>query len=108
MYYGCDCVHLRRLDHRLLIGGTMLAIETDEFAHRGYNQQDEENRYNDVFLKLSAKWVFIRFNPDECLSGTGVDMEDKLERLGEEIERQMERIENGDNEDLLEIVKLFY
>jgi hypothetical protein len=35
-------------------------------------------------------------------------MEDKLARLIEEIQIQMERIEKDDNTELLEIVKLFY
>jgi hypothetical protein len=52
----------------------------------------------------SGKWIFIRFNPD----GKGVDMVDKLERLVEEIQIQIDRIENDKNKELLEIVKLFY
>jgi len=86
----------------------MLAIETDEFAHRRYDPEDEKNRYDDVFLAFSAKWIFIRFNPDNTGSGKGVDMEDKLDRLRGEIELQLERIENEENEGLLEIVKLYY
>lgn len=35
-------------------------------------------------------------------------MEDKLARLIEEIQIQMERIEKEENMELLEIVKLFY
>jgi hypothetical protein len=31
---NCDCTHRRRIDHRKLIGNTILAIETDEFGHR--------------------------------------------------------------------------
>ena len=29
----CDCTHRRRIDHRKLIGNTLLAIETDENQH---------------------------------------------------------------------------
>ena len=101
---GCDCTHRRRIDHRKLIGGTLLCVETDEFAHSGYDEKDEEIRYDDLFMVHSGKWIFIRFNPD----GKGVDMEDKLDRLLEEIHSQIERIENEENEDLVEIVKLFY
>ena len=108
MRYGCDCAHRRRLDHRCLINGTMLAVETDEFAHRSYDPADEQKRYDDVFLAFSSKWVFIRFNPDDCYGGKGVDMEDKLQRLREEIERQIKRVLNGENEALLEVVKLYY
>jgi len=101
---GCDCSHRRRIDHRKLIGNTILAIETDEFAHRGYDEKDEEIRYDDLYMIHSGKWVFIRFNPD----GKGVDMSDKLDKLVETIQDAIDRIENEENTELLEIVKLYY
>lgn len=105
LYTGqCDCTMRRRIDHRKLIGATLLCIETDEFAHKGYDPKDEEIRYDDLFMVHSGKWVFIRFNPD----GKGVDMDDKLSRLVEEIHIQIKRIENEENSELLEVVKLFY
>jgi hypothetical protein len=94
----------RRIDHRKLIGATLLCVETDEFAHKRYDAKDEEIRYDDLYMVHSGKWVFIRFNPD----GKGVDMVDKLSRLIEEIGYQMNRIENEENTELLEVVKLFY
>ena len=50
--------------------------------------------------------IFIRFNPD----GKGVEIEDKLERLVDEMQHQIELIERGENDGpgLLEIVKLFF
>ena len=51
----------------------------------------------------SGKWIFIRFNPD----GGKVDLEDKLEILMREMKEQIRRIENEENEGLLEIIKLF-
>jgi len=105
LYTGqCDCTMRRRIDHRKLIGATLLCVETDEFAHKRYDAKDEEIRYDDLFMVHSGKWVFIRFNPD----GKGVDMDDKLTRLVEEIQIQIKRIENEENTELLEIVKLFY
>lgn len=105
LYTGhCDCTMRRRIDHRKLIGATLLCIETDEFAHRGDDQKDEEIRYDDLYMVHSGKWIFIRFNPD----GKGVDIEDKLTRLMEEIQIQMERIENENNTEPLEVIKLFY
>ena len=100
----CDCNMRRRIDHRILLGATLLCVETDEFAHKGYDPLDEEIRYDDLFMVHSGKWIFIRFNPD----GKGVDMEDKLARLIEEIQIQMEQIEKEENTELLEIIKLFY
>jgi len=105
LYTGnCDCTHRRRIDHRKLIGNTILAIETDEFAHSGYDPLDEEIRYDDLYMIHSGKWIFIRFNPD----GGNVVLEDKLKVLIREIEKQIRRIENEENEELLEIVKLYY
>jgi hypothetical protein len=118
MYTGnCDCTHRRRIDHRKLIGNTILAIETDENAHADYDAHDEEIRYDDLFMIHSGKWIFIRFNPD----GKGVDMdwlrqqppplgatEDKLSKLTETIENQIERIDAEENTELLEIINLFY
>ena len=66
LYTGnCDCTHRRRVDHRKLIGNTILAIETDEFGHSKYNEKDEEIRYDDLYMIHSGKWIFIRFNPDD-------------------------------------------
>ncbi len=105
LYTGnCDCTHRRRIDHRKLIGNTILAIETDEFAHSGYDPLDEEIRYDDLYMIHSGKWIFIRFNPD----GGKVDLEDKLEVLIREIEEQIRRIESEENEGLLEVIKLYY
>jgi hypothetical protein len=105
LYTGdCDCTHRRRIDHRKLIGNTILAIETDEGGHNGYDEQDEEIRYHDLYMIHSGKWIFIRFNPD---SNKRIDMEDKLEKLIDTIEEQIDRIENEENENLLEIIKLY-
>ena len=105
LYTGqCNCTHRRRIDHRKLIGATLLCIETDEFGHVGYDPKDEELRYDDLYMVHSGKWVFIRFNPD----GKGVDMVDKLVRLMEEIQIQIDRIETDENNELLEIIKLYY
>ena len=105
LYTGnCDCTHRRRIDHRKLIGNTILAIETDEFSHSGYDPLDEEIRYDDLYMIHSGKWIFIRFNPD----GGKVDLEDKLEVLVGQIKEQIRRIENDENEGLLDIIKLYY
>ena len=102
---NCDCTHRRRIDHRKLINSTILAIETDEFGHRGYNQKDEEIRYDDVYMIHSGKWIFIRFNPDNNISS--VDIVDKLDRLVETINNCIQRIENEENTELMEIINLY-
>ena len=100
----CDCTHRRRIDHRRLIGSTLLCVETDEFAHRDYDEKDEEVRYDDLYMVHSGKWVFIRFNPD----GKCVHIDDKIEQLLDEIETQIQRIKRDENMELVEIIKMFY
>jgi len=105
LYTGnCDCTHRRRIDHRKLIDNTILAIETDEYGHTGYDPRDEEIRYDDLYMIHSGKWIFIRFNPD----GKGVDIEDKIDKLIETIQEQVERIGKEENTELVEIIRLFY
>ena len=107
LYTGnCDCTHRRRIDHRRLIGNTMLATETDEFAHRGYDKTDEEIRYDDLYMIHSGKWIFIRFNPDSNVSK--VDIDDKLDTLIETMKECIGRIEREENTELVEIIKLYY
>ena len=84
----------------------MLAVETDEFGHRGYDVTDEEIRYDDLYMIHSGKWIFIRFNPDTNRSK--IDIEDKLDKLIETIFYCIERIKGGENIDPVEIIKLFY
>ena len=108
LYTGnCDCSHRRRIDHRKLIGNTILAIETDEFAHKDYDQKDEDIRYDDLYMIYSGKWIYIRFNPDKTKENK-VDIEDRITLLLEVIKQQIYRIENEENIELVEIIKLFY
>ena len=121
---GCDCTMRRRIDHRKLIDGTMLAIETDEHQHRSYDAEDEENRYDDVFVgAYSGKWIFIRFNPDAYTDSKGIkhkgmfdskglrnghEVERRMKILIDEIKKQIKRITSNENTEFLEITKLFY
>ena len=108
---NCDCTHRRRIDHRKLIGNTLLCIETDEHQHRSYDKEDEEIRYDDLFMLHGGKFIYIRFNPDKFKkNGKSCNpmLYTRLPVLKEEIERQMNRIENEKNIELLEIIKLFY
>ena len=108
LYTGhCDCTHRRRVDHRKLIGNTILAIETDEYAHEGYDPRDEEIRYDDLYMIHSGKWIFIRFNPDKTTK-CKVDLEDRIQVLLDEMEWHLERIHSEDNTELVEIHYLFY
>ena len=108
----CDCTIRRRIDHRKLIGNTLLAIETDENQHKSYDTMSEETRYDDLFMAHSGKWMYVRFNPDKYVSNQGKSknpcIATRLEVLKEEIERQIRRIEQDENTELVERVYLYY
>ena len=108
----CDCSIRRRLDHRKLIGNTLLVIETDERQHKSYDTIDEEIRYDDLYMAFSGKWIYIRFNPDSFKNSNG-DMKnpkitDRFNSLEKEINKQIKRIEKEKNKELLEIIYLYY
>lgn len=109
---GCDCTHKRRIDHRKLIGGTLLCIETDEHQHKSYDIEDEIKRYNDLAMIHGGKFVFIRFNPDPYLDKKGKrrnpEIKTRLAKLQKEINKHIKRIEGDENEELLEFHKLYY
>lgn len=108
----CDCSQRRRIDHRLLIGNTLLCIETDENQHKRYDEKDEEIRYDDLYMLHGGKFIFIRFNPDNYINKNGTNintsMKKRMDDLSEEIDKQISRINNDENEELLEIIYLFY
>ena len=109
---NCECIHRRRIDHRKLIGNTLLCIETDENQHKGYDKDKEEIRYDDLFMLHGGKFIFIRFNPDKFKNKEGKSsnpmLYTRLPILKDEIEKQIKRIENDENKELLEIEKLYY
>lgn len=82
-------------------------METDEFAHRDYDKKDEETRYDDLYMIHSGKWIFIRFNPDPT-ANCDTDLEDRIEVLLNEMEKQIGRIKQGENTEPVEIVRLYY
>jgi hypothetical protein len=108
---GCDCTHKRRIDHRRLIGNTLLCVETDENQHKYYNGDDEDNRYDDLMMIHGGKFIFIRFNPDKYKVRGEVrdpDMDTRLDKLERVIKKQIERIKNEENEDIIEIYSMYY
>jgi hypothetical protein len=109
---NCDCSHRRRIDFRKLIGNTLLCIEVDENQHKRYNKSDEEIRYDDLFMLHGGKFIFIRFNPDQFTNSVGTKknpyMKQRMEYLEKEINTQILRINNEENNELLEICYIFY
>ena len=53
----------------------------------------------------SGKWIFIRFNPDNNVSK--IDIQDKLDKLLETITEYIYKIEQEENIELIEIIKLY-
>ena len=100
----CDCNHRRRVDHRRLVGNTLLCVEVDEHHHRGYDKDSEQARYHDVLCAFGGRLCFVRFNPD----GKGPPLEERLERLHSEITRHIGRLERGENTAYLEVWHLYY
>jgi hypothetical protein len=109
---NCDCTIRRRIDHRVLIGNTLLVVETDENQHKSYDKMDEEIRYDDLYMAYPGKWIYIRFNPDKYKSKNGKnknpEIATRLTELKKEIEKQINRIKNEENIDPLEIKYMFY
>jgi hypothetical protein len=109
---SCDCSTKRRIDHRKIINGTLLAIETDENQHKYYSQEDEHKRYNELFEVFGGKLIFIRFNPDTYINKNNKICNpfiyDRLPILKFEIDKQIERITKEENTELLEVIELFF
>ena len=106
---GC-CDHRLRINHHIAINGTLLAIETDESAHVGYDKKDKIVGYDDLFMAIGTKFVFIRFNCDTNRQehGAKTSLEHKSHALLERIATQIARIEKNKNTELCDIMKLFY
>jgi hypothetical protein len=60
----------------------------------------------------SGKFIFVRFNPDKFKNKHDKSLNPmlytRLPVLKQEIEKQIKRIENEENTELLEIIKLYY
>ena len=54
----------RRIDVRKLINNNMLCMEIDEAQRKRYLKQGEEHQYDDLFMYISGKYIFIMYNPD--------------------------------------------
>lgn len=107
-----DCSCRRRIDFRSLIGNTLLCVEVDEDQHRYRDQNDEDLRYDDLMMLHGGKFIFVRFNPNLYKDSEGKrknpSIDSRLEKLGQTITYQLFRILQEKNEELLEIIPLFF
>lgn len=107
---GC-CVTRRRIDLRQIIGNTILCIEVDENQHKYYPKNDDFERYNQIVLSFTSKYIFIRYNPDKYKRNgivINTDTTTRLKALSNEINKQIQRINSNENTDLLEIIHMYY
>ena len=83
-----------------------------ENQHKNYDEMDEQIRYDDLYMAFSGKWIYIRFNPDKYKNSKGklrnTKIDDRLLTLKREIEKQILRIKNDMNAEILERVYLYY
>jgi len=56
---------------------------------------------------FSGKWIWIRFNPDSNKESKKTSLESKLNNLIEEMNKQIRCIENEENNELIEIIKMY-
>ena len=107
-----DCTCRRRIDFRWLIGNTLLCVEVDEDQHKYRNRQDELTRYDDLMMLHGGKFIFIRYNPDVFIDSEGKrrnpEIPTRLASLKTSILQSIQRIEEEDNDDLVEIENLFF
>ena len=63
-------------------------------------------------MDFSGKYIFIRYNPDKFIDKYGKSknpmFNTRMEVLEMHIDKHIERIQNEDNKDLLEIHHIFY
>lgn len=113
-FHGGCCASKRRIDLRILVEHDdqslfWLGIEIDENQHKSYAADYETDRYNDLFMDFSGKYVFIRINPNGFKQqGKRIDppFEERVPAVMSLIE---DIISNGPRStDLVEVHHLFY
>jgi hypothetical protein len=107
-----DCTCRRRIDFRWLIGNTLLCVEVDENQHKYRDKEDELMRYDDLMMLHGGKFIFIRYNPDVYIGPDATkknpEVSTRLKALKETILKQIKRIQDEENDDLVEVDLLFY
>ena len=90
----------------------MLCIEIDEDQHKSYIKTNELARYDDLCMDFSGKYIFIRYNPDKFIDKyskcKNPFFDTRMEVLEQLINKHIKRIQQEENEDLLEIHHIFY
>ena len=69
-------------------------MEVDEKQHKYYIKSDENNRYDELFMDLSGKYIFLRYNPDKyihtCNKSKNPCFHNRMEALtSEQLQKQL-------------------
>jgi hypothetical protein len=113
-FFGGCCATRRRIDLWTLVGHTIVAIEIDENQHKDRASEYEQERYNDLFMDFSGRYVFLRINPDSYrVSGKKQDpvFEERLELVRAELEGILADVESNDmgaDSGLVTVSHMFY
>ena len=67
----------------------MIAIEIDEHEHSGYDELNDEIRYNGLMMVTGTNWVIIRFNPDRTKK-CKLSLNERLPKLLEMVAKEVE------------------
>jgi len=90
----------------------MLCVEVDEGQHKKYIKKDQNIRYDNLFMDFTGKYIFIRYNPDKFIDKYNKSknpfFNSRMEVLEQVINKHINRINDEDNTELLEIHHLFY
>ena len=82
-------------------------MEAHENQHKYYIKYDEDNRYDELFMDFSGKYIFVRYNPytyiDEYNKSKNLFFHNRMEALTLLIDKHIKRIENEEHNDLGEI-----
>lgn len=109
-YDGGCCNSKRRIDLWTLVGNVVVAIEIDEDQHRFYKPDYEANRYQDLVMSFTGRFVFLRINPDPYKSsGSKIDppFPERLEWAEKTLTEILQTVDN-ESEDLVVVHHLFY
>ena len=81
----------------MLITNAMLCIEMDENHHKKYITYDENIRYDNLFMDLSGKYMFIRYSPDKFVDTYNTPKNPFFQKRMDwnSIEKHIRRTEHG-------------
>ena len=116
-YDGGCCDSKRRIDLWAIVGNVVFAIEIDENQHKPYVRRDpdyEANRYNELVMDFTGRFVFLRINPDPYkVAGVKQDpgFDDRLSLVEDKIAELLTDVESGiedDSQDMVQVHHMFY